>query len=240
MHSTVTAQVGGRSLTIQSGKIAKQAGGAVQVQYGETIVLVTVVAANDERPADFLPLTVEYQEKIYAAGRIPGNYFRREVGRPSEKETLTARLIDRPIRPLFPKQWRHETQVIATVLSMDQENDPDVLAMVGASAALTISDVHFAGPIAGVRVGRVDGQLIANPTLSQTQLSDINLIVAGSKTGVVMVEGGARNVPEADMLEAIFFGHQALQPLIAIQEELRAALGKPKRAFEPAARDAEL
>jgi polyribonucleotide nucleotidyltransferase len=240
MEKVFSADVGGQPLTIRSGKVAKQAGGAVTVQYGDTIVLVTVVAANDERPADFLPLSVEYQEKIYAAGRIPGNYFRREIGRPSEKETLTARLIDRPIRPLFPKQWRHETQVIATVLSMDQENDPDVLAMVGASAALTLSDIHFAGPIAGVRVARVDGQLIANPSLSQTQAADINLIVAGSKTGVVMVEGGAAVVPEKDMLEAVFFGHQALQPLIAIQEQLQAELGKPKRPFEPPAKDEAL
>jgi polyribonucleotide nucleotidyltransferase len=240
MEKTYSADVGGRPLTIRSGKIAKQAGGAVTVQYGDTIVLVTVVAANDERQTDFLPLSVEYQEKIYAAGRIPGNYFRREIGRPSEKETLTARLIDRPIRPLFPKQWRHETQVIATVLSMDQENDPDVLAMVGASAALTLSDIHFAGPIAGVRVARVDGQLIANPSLSQTQAADINLIVAGSKTGVVMVEGGAATVPEKDMLEAVFFGHEALQPLIAIQEQLQAEMGKPKRTFEPPAKDEAL
>jgi len=237
MEKIFTADVGGRPLTIRSGKVAKQAGGAVTVQYGDTIVLVTVVAANEERAADFLPLTVEYQEKIYAAGRIPGNYFRREIGRPSEKETLTARLIDRPIRPLFPKKWRYETQVIATVLSMDQENDPDVLAMVGASAALTLSDIHFAGPIAGVRVARVDGQLIANPTLSQAQAADINLMVAGSKTGVVMVEGGADMVPEADMLEAIFFGHQAMQPLIAIQEQLQAEMGKPKRPFEPPVKD---
>ena len=240
MEKSFTADVGGRPLTIRSGKLAKQAGGAVTVQYGDTIVLVTVVAANEERQADFLPLSVEYQEKIYAAGRIPGNYFRREIGRPSEKETLTARLIDRPIRPLFPKQWRFETQVIATVLSMDQENDPDVLAMVGASAALTISDIHFAGPIAGVRVARVDGQLIANPTLSQCQTADINLIVAGSKTGVVMVEGGAEMAPETDMLEAIFFGHQALQPLIAIQEQLHAEMGKAKREFQPLAKDEAL
>ena len=240
MEKSFTADVGGRPLIIRSGKLAKQAGGAVTVQYGDTIVLVTVVAANEERPADFLPLSVEYQEKIYAAGRIPGNYFRREIGRPSEKETLTARLIDRPIRPLFPKQWRFETQVIATVLSMDQENDPDVLAMVGASAALTISDIHFAGPIAGVRVARVDGQLVANPTLSQCQTADINLIVAGSKTGVVMVEGGAEMAPEADMLEAIFFGHQALQPLIAIQEQLQAELGKAKREFQPPSKDETL
>jgi polyribonucleotide nucleotidyltransferase len=240
MERIVTADVGGKPLTIRTGKVAKQAGGAAIVQYGDTVVLVTVVAANEERAASFLPLSVEYQEKIYAAGRIPGNYFRREIGRPSEKETLTARLIDRPIRPLFPKQWRYETQVIATVLSMDKENDPDMLAMVGASTALSISDIHFAGPIAGVRVARVEGELIANPTIEQAQASDINLIVAGSKTGVVMVEGGADMASEADMLEAIFFGHQAMQPLIAIQEELVAQCGKPKREFEPPAKDEEL
>jgi polyribonucleotide nucleotidyltransferase len=240
MEKIVSADVGGKTLTIRTGKVAKQAGGSVVVQHGETIVLVTVVAANEERPNSFLPLSVEYQEKIYAAGRIPGNYFRREIGRPSEKETLTARLIDRPIRPLFPKQWRFETQVIATVLSMDQENDPDMLAIVGASAALSISDIEFAGPIAGVRVARVEGQLIANPTISQCETADIKLIVAGSKTGVVMVEGGADMVSEADMLEAIFFGHQAMQPLIAIQEQLVAEVGKPKRAFEPPVKDEAL
>jgi polyribonucleotide nucleotidyltransferase len=240
MERIVTADVGGKTLSIRAGKVAKQAGGSVIVQYGETMVLVTVVAANEERAASFLPLSVEYQEKIYAAGRIPGNYFRREIGRPSEKETLTARLIDRPIRPLFPKQWRYETQVIATVLSMDKENDPDMLAMVGASAALCLSDIHFAGPIAGVRVARVNGELIVNPTINQSEEADINLIVAGSKTGVVMVEGGADIVSEADMLEAIFFGHQAMQPLIAIQEELVTQLGKPKREFEPPDQDEEL
>jgi polyribonucleotide nucleotidyltransferase len=165
MQKTVQCEIGGRILSIQTGKVAKQASGAAVVQYGDTIVLVTVVGASDIRDVDFLPLTVEYQEKIYAAGRIPGNYFRREIGRPSEKETLTARLIDRPIRPLFPKGWRNETQVIATVLSMDQENDPDVLAMIGASAALELSDIPFAGPIAAVRVGRIDGTLVANPAL---------------------------------------------------------------------------
>ena len=240
MERIVTADVGGKTLTIRTGKVAKQAGGSVVVQYGDTVVLVTVVAANEERAASFLPLSVEYQEKIYAAGRIPGNYFRREIGRPSEKETLTARLIDRPIRPLFPKQWRYETQVIATVLSMDKENDPDMLAMVGASTALCISDIHFAGPIAGVRVARVNGELIANPTLQQLEKADINLIVAGSKTGVVMVEGGADVASEADMLDAIFFGHQAMQPLIAIQEQLVAECGKPKREFEPPVKDEAL
>ncbi len=240
MERIVTADVGGKSLTIRTGKIAKQASGSVVVQYGDTVVLVTVVAANEERAASFLPLSVEYQEKIYAAGRIPGNYFRREIGRPSEKETLTARLIDRPIRPLFPKQWRYETQVVATVLSMDKENDPDMLAMVGASAALSISDIHFAGPIAGIRVARVNGELIANPTLAQTEEADINLIVAGSKTGVVMVEGGADVASEADMLEAIFFGHKAMQPLIEIQEQLTEQCGKAKRDFTPPEKDEAL
>ena len=191
-------------------------------------------------PMDFLPLTVEYQEKGYAAGRIPGNYFRREIGRPSEKETLTARLIDRPIRPLFPKGYRCETQVIATVLSMDKENDPDILAMIGASAALEISDIPFAGPIACVRVGRIDGQLIINPTVDEYENSDINIIVAGSKTGVVMVEGGGDIVSESDMLEAIFFGHKAMQPIIDMQVKLKEIHGVPKRPFIPPERDAEL
>ncbi len=240
METVLQAEIGGRPLTIQSGKLAKQASGSVLVKYGETVVLVTAVSSDDQRDIDFLPLSVEYQEKIYSAGRIPGNYFRREIGRPSEKETLTARLIDRPIRPLFPKKWRYETQVIAMVLSMDQENDPDVLAMVGASAALTISDIPFEGPIACVRVGRIDGRFVANPSLADTEKSDINLIVAGSRTGVVMVEGGADVVSEADMLEAIFFGHQALQPLIDIQEKLQEALGKPKREFDPPQPEPEL
>ena len=201
---------------------------------------MTVVAAHDERDSNFLPLTVEYQEKIYAAGRIPGNYFRREIGRPSEKETLTARLIDRPIRPLFPKEWRSEIQVIATVLSMDQENDPDTLAMIGASTALELSDIPFAGPIACVRVGRIDGQLKINPPSSESENSDINIIVAGSKTGVVMVEGGSDVVSEADMLEAIFFGHQQMQPLIDLQLKLKESHGMPKRPFTPPQKDPQL
>ena len=240
MEFKFKADVGGKSLSIQAGKVAKQASGSVVVQYGDTVVLVTAVSANNERDVDFLPLSVEYQEKIYAAGRIPGNYFRREIGRPSEKETLTARLIDRPIRPLFPKEYRFETQVIATVLSMDQENDADMLAMVGASAALEISNIPFAGPIASVRVGRIDGQFVANPTLSQMVESDINIIIAGSRTGVVMVEGGGDVVGEADMLEAIFFGHKAIQPIIDIQEQLKAEIGKPKRPFTPPEKDPAL
>ena len=240
METVLKTEVGGKPLSIETGKVAKQASGSVVVRYGDTMVLVAVVSTREERAADFLPLTVEYQEKIYAAGRIPGNYFRREIGRPSEKETLTARLIDRPIRPLFPKNYRYETQVIATVLSMDQENDPDVLAMIGASAALEISDIPFAGPIASVRVGRLDGQFKINPTIDDLEHSDINIIVAGSKTGVVMVEGGGNIVSEADMLEAIFFGHKAIQPIIELQEELRKTNGVPKRPFVPPQRDEEL
>lgn len=240
METLLKTEIGGKTLSIETGKIARQASGSVVVQYGDTIVLVTVVSSHEERAADFLPLTVEYQEKIYAAGRIPGNYFRREIGRPSEKETLTARLIDRPIRPLFPKKYRYETQVIATVLSMDQENDPDVLAMIGASAALEISDIPFAGPIACVRVGRIEGQLKINPTIDECDVSDINIIVAGSKTGIVMVEGGGNIISESDMLEAIFFGHEALQPLIDLQVKLKEINGVPKRPFTEPEKDEEL
>lgn len=221
--------------------MARQASGSVMVSYGDSRVLVTVVGSHDSRPgADFLPLSVEYQEKIYAAGRIPGNYMRREVGRPSEKETLTARLIDRPIRPLFPKGWTSEIQVMATVLSTDRENEPDVLAMVGASAAITLSDIPFEGPIAAVRVARVAGELIVNPPISLWEHADINMIVAGSRTGVVMVEGGGDEVSESEMLEAVFFGHTAMQPLINIQEKLRDKAGKAKREYSPPEKDAAL
>jgi len=240
MEKIVKAIVGGKELSIKTGKVARQASGAVMVQYGETIVLVTVVSSYDEKSVDFLPLSVEYQEKIYAAGRIPGNYFRREIGRPSEKETLSARLIDRPIRPLFPKGYCSEIQIIATVLAMDKENDPDILAMIGASAALELSDIPFAGPIASVRVGRVDGELIINPTLSEYEKSDINIIVAGSKTGVVMVEGGTKVVSESEIIEAIFFGHDKMQSIIDLQIKLKEIAGAPKRQFIPPEKDANL
>ena len=241
METALKATINGKELSIKTGKVAKQASGSVVVQYGDTMVLVTVVSSNEEREGfDFLPLTVEYQEKIYAAGRIPGNYFRREIGRPSEKETLTARLIDRPIRPLFPKDYRCEIQVIATVLSMDKENDPEVLAMIGASAALEISDIPFAGPVASVRVGRINGEFIINPTIEECTESDINIIVTGSKTGVVMVEGGSKNVSEADMLEAIFTGHKEMQPLIDMQVQLKEAVGVSKREFAPPETDKDL
>lgn len=241
MEILFKAEIGGKPMSIQTGKMAKQASGSVVVQYGDTMVLVTVVSSKEERPGtDFLPLTVEYQEKIYAAGRIPGNYFRREIGRPSEKETLTDRLIDRPIRPLFPKGYHNEIQVIATVLSMDQENDPDILAVTGASAALEISDIPFDGPIACVRVGRIDGELVVNPSITQLDQCDLNITLAGSKTGVVMMEGSAGCVSEADMLEAIFFGHQALQPIIDLQLKLKEAVGVAKQPFSPPAPDEAL
>jgi polyribonucleotide nucleotidyltransferase len=240
MEKLVKTELGGKTLSIRTGNMAKQASGSALVQYQDTIVLVTVVAAKEERQADFLPLTVEYQEKIYAAGRIPGNYFRREIGRPSEKETLTARLIDRPIRPLFPKGYRYETQLIATVLSMDQENDPDTLAMIGASAALEVSDIPFEGPIASVRVGRLDGKFVVNPIIERMEQSDVNIIVAGSKTGIVMVEGGGDIVSESEMLEAVFFGHEAIQPIIDLQLQLKESCGKPKRIIAEPEKDAEL
>lgn len=230
MEVSLKGEVGGQTLTLETGRLARQAGGAVLVSYGDTRVLVTVVASNEVREGiDFVPLTVEYQEKGYAAGRIPGNYFRREIGRPGEKATLAARIIDRPIRPLFPKDFRQETQIIAQVLSVDNENDPDVLAVTGASAALEVSTVPFTGPIACVCVGRVDGQFKANPTRQELENSDINLVVAGSRDAVVMVEGGGRFVKEEDMLNAIFFGHEAIQPLIDLQVQLREAIGVSKQ-----------
>ncbi len=230
----VETQLNDRPFSLETGRIAKQASGAVIVRMGDTVVLVTAVASRrPKEDIDFLPLVVDYQEMFYAAGRIPGGYFKRELGRPSEKETLTSRFIDRPIRPLFPKGFRNEIQIIATVLSVDPEIDSDVLAITGASAALSISDIPFAGPIAGVRVGRIDGQFIANPTKSQLLESDINLIVAASKDAVVMVEGGVAMLSEEDVLEAIFFGHKQAQTLIAQQEELVSRAGKAKMAFEP-------
>jgi polyribonucleotide nucleotidyltransferase len=231
MEQIVKTEIGGRELTISTGKIAKQASGSVIVQYGESMVLVTAAASGEGRDdIDFLPLTVEYMEKIYAAGKIPGNYFRREMGRPSEKATLTCRLIDRPIRPLFPDNYTNETQIIATVLSMDKENDPDILAMIGASASLAVSEIPFDGPIGAVRVGRINNQIIINPTIAQLNdpQCDINIVLTGSKTGITMVEGGGNIVSESNVMDAIFAGHEAMQPIIAIQEELVKLAGKPK------------
>lgn len=213
--------IGDKDFVFETGAVARQADGAVLVSFGETMVLVTATASKTIREGiDFFPLVVDYQEMAYAAGKIPGGFFKRE-GRPSEKEILTSRLIDRPLRPLFPKGFFNDVQIIATVLSVDQENDPDVLAICGASAALEISNIPFKGPVAAVRVGRVGGNWICNPTLSQVQEGDVSLVVAGSREAVVMVEGGGNELSEEDLLEAIFFGHQSLQPLLDLQEELK-------------------
>jgi polyribonucleotide nucleotidyltransferase len=220
--------------------MARQAHGATVITYGDTKVLCTAVSASKMREGqDFFPLTVNYQEKFYAAGKIPGSFFRRERGA-SERETLICRLIDRPMRPLFPKGYLFETQIMPTVVSADLINDPDTLAMVAASAAVVVSDIPFAGPIAAVRVGRVGGQLIANPTRLQMAESDMDIVVSGSRDAVMMVEGEADLVSEDDMLEAIFFGHNALQPLIDMQLKLQELVGKPKRQFEVAKADPAL
>jgi polyribonucleotide nucleotidyltransferase len=233
--------INGQSLHIETGRIAKQASGSAVVTFGETVVLVTVVSTDEVREGiDFLPLSVEYQEMSYAGGRFPGNYFRRDMGRPGERETLTARLIDRPLRPLFPKNYHYEIQVIATVLSTDKENEADVLAILGASTALGVSDIPFAGPIAAVRVGRIHGEFVTNPTISQQEECDINLIVAGNKSAVVMVEGGSQFASESDMIEAIFYGHEALQPMLDMQLEIVKNVGKPKREIPPNVRDSAL
>jgi polyribonucleotide nucleotidyltransferase len=217
--------------------MAKQADGSVVIRQGDTMVLVTAVAASTTRPGvDFMPLTVDYLEKTSAAGRIPGGYFKRE-GRMTEVEILTSRLIDRPSRPLFPKGWRFDTQVIAMVVSSDRENVSDVLAMTGASCALLISDIPFAGPYAGVRVGRIDGQFVVNPTFSDREKSDLDLVVACSRDAIVMVEGGCAEVAEDVIVDALMFAHKEAQPLLDLQEKLRAAIGKPKREFIPPAKD---
>ncbi|MCK4559247.1 MAG: polyribonucleotide nucleotidyltransferase [Calditrichia bacterium] len=232
MFVSKSVQIGNKTLTIETGKLARQADGAVTVRYGDTMVLVTAVASQEAREdIDFFPLSVEYREKTYAAGKIPGGFFKRE-GRPSEKEILSARLIDRPIRPLFPDNFKSETQIIATIISMDKGNDADVLAAVGASTALGISDIPFEGPIASVRVGKLDGQLIVNPTISDIDKCSIEFIVAGSEDSIVMVEGEAKEISEAEMLEAIKFAHEEIKKIIALQKELISEVGKPKREIE--------
>jgi len=241
MIKNATAHVNDKILSIETGRVARESSGAVIVTMGETVVLVTVVSTDEVREGiDFIPLTVDFQEMSYSAGKIPGNFFRRDMGRPSEKETLTSRLIDRPLRPLFPQNYNFETQIIASVLSFDKQNDPDPLGIFGASAAITVSDIPFGGPVGSAQIGRVDGKLIAFPTLEEQEKSDLNLIVAGTKTDVVMVEGDGTFVSEDDMLEAIFFGHQALQPIIDMQIELQDAVGKEKRHFLTPSKDEEL
>jgi polyribonucleotide nucleotidyltransferase len=233
MHKKISREWAGRTLTIEADKVAKQADGAVLVHYGETIVLVTAVATREAKEgADFFPLLVNYIEMTYAAGRIPGGFFKRE-GRPTDREVLSSRLIDRGIRPLFPPGFHSDTQVIATVLSADQQNDPSLLGIIGASAALQISDIPFAGPLAGVKVGRVDGDFIINPTTDDLAGSDLELIVAGNREGVAMVEGGSKIVNEEVMLEAIFSGYEALTSILAMQDELQEVCGKDKRPYTP-------
>ncbi len=221
-------EFGGRTLTIQTGKLAQQATSAVTVQYGESVVLTTLCVSKEAREGvDFLPLTIDYEERLYAAGKIPGGFIRRE-GRPSTEATLAGRLTDRPIRPLLPKAWRREIQLIITVLSADQQNDPDILAIIGSSAALAISPVPFAGPVAASRIGYINDELVLNPTMAQMEGSDLDLVVVSTKEKVIMIEAGAREVSESLAMEALRFGHQANQAIITLQEQLRSAIGMPK------------
>jgi len=235
MHIKESVELGGRTLTLETGKLAKQADGAVVVSYGDTMVLVTACGSKNPREGiDFFPLTVEYAEKTAAAGKIPGGYFKRE-GRPTEQEILTCRLIDRPSRPLFPKGYKNEVQVIGTVLSYDKENPSDVLAMCGASAALHISGIPWAGPYAAVRVGRLPGpdghQFVVNPTFAEREKSDLDMVVAATRDAIVMVEGGANQLSEDVMIDALLFAHQSCQPILDLIEKIRAAVGVEKRVF---------
>lgn len=231
MEKSFRMELAGRSLIVETGKMAKQASGAVLVRYGETVVLVTSTASKEAREGmDFFPLTVDYEEKMYAVGKMPGGFLRRE-GRPGNSAILNARLIDRPIRPLFDKRCRNDIHVMATVLSVDYDNAPELCGMLGASASLGISDIPWDGPIAGVRVGRVDGKFVINPTQEQLKVSTLNITVAGSETSILMVEGGAQEAPEEDVLDAIMFGHETIKELVAFQKKIIEEVGKPKRTL---------
>lgn len=235
-----TIKVGDKELSVETGRVAKQADGSVVVRYGDTMVLVTAVSARTPREGlDFFPLTVEYRESSYSAGRIPGNYFRRE-GRPNEKEVLTCRLIDRPVRPLFPDGYKYETQIVGTVISADADNDPDVIAITGASCALYLSDIPFVNPIAGVRIGLIEGKYIINPTYDQRRDSELNLVVAGTEEAIVMVEAEASEVAEKIMVEALMLAHKEIKRLCLWQKELYKALEIEKRPFEPPTIDESL
>jgi polyribonucleotide nucleotidyltransferase len=228
----VKANVGGKEILLETGRLANQADGAVWVQCGDTVVLVTACSQPLDFDKGFFPLTVDYSEKMYAAGRIPGSFFRREIGRPSERETLVSRLIDRPMRPLFPKGFKDEIQVLANVISADQENDSDTLALTGASASLCLSSIPFAGPVAGARIGRINGQFVLNPTISELKNSDLNFMFAATREAVVMVEGEADFVPEKIVAEALAWAHKEIQPLIEAQEDLTRLAGKEKQAMK--------
>jgi polyribonucleotide nucleotidyltransferase len=229
---SVTVDVGGRPLILETGKIAKQANGAITARYGDTVVLTTACMNSTPNDRDFLPLTVDYKENTYSAGKIPGGFFKRE-GRPSEKEVLTSRLIDRPMRPLFPEAWRNETQIVSMVLSADSANDPDVIALTSASAAAFCSDLPFETPIAAVRVGQLDGQLVINPSVAEQKTSSINIVIAASEEGIVMVESGALEVSEETVVEALEFGHAAVKKIIAAIRDLHNQI-KPKKVVVPA------
>jgi polyribonucleotide nucleotidyltransferase len=240
MSRKLEIDLAGRRLSLETGRLAKQAHGSVLAQYGETVVLATVTSAYEGRDkVDFLPLTVDYVEKTFAAGKIPGGFFKRE-GRASEKEVLTSRLIDRALRPLFPKGYDRETQIMVTVLSADRDNDTDALSLIAASAALQVSDVPHNGPVAALRMGRIDGKLAVSPTLGNLENSDISLMVAAKPDSIVMLEGGAEVVDEDTVVEALFTAHEAMQPLFEMQEELRNLAGKPKREFTQKSLDPEL
>ncbi len=229
MQQKVTAQIGATHISIETGKIARLADGAVVVSCGDTMVMASAVSATAIKEGqDYFPLTVDYREKAAAAGKFPGGYFKRE-GRPTEKETLTSRMIDRPLRPLFPQGYFYDTQVISLLLSADGENDPDILALNGASAALCVSDIPFAGPIGAVRIGRVNGQFVANPTHTEREQSDLDLVYVGTENDVIMIEGSAKEVPEADFVKALEFAHGHAREMVRIQKELAAQVGKPKR-----------
>src|SRR5579864_6230900 len=219
----VSIEVGGRPLILETGKIARQANCAITARYGDTVLLVSACMANKPNDRDFLPLTVDYREYTYSAGKIPGGFFKRE-GRPTEKEILVSRLIDRPLRPLFPESWRNETQVNAMVLSADSENDPDVIAVTGAAAAVYCSDLPFATPIAAVRVGLLNGQLVANPTVAEQKTSLLNIVVVGSEEAIVMVEAGALEVSEDTVADALDFAHTQIKRIVAAIKELSAQL----------------
>lgn len=227
-----TFLLGGRPLVIETGKLAKQANGSVLVRYGDTVVLVTATMSSEPREGiDFFPLVVDYEERMYAVGKIPGGWGRRE-GKPTEMAILSSRMIDRPLRPLFPKGFRNDVQVVATVLSVDKDNAPETPALIGASAALSISDIPFGGPVGAVHIGRVDGEFVINPTVEQNEKSDIHLTVAGTKDAVMMVEAGADEVPEEEMLDAIMFGHEVIKELVAFQEQIQSEVGIPKKEVE--------
>ena len=240
MVHVVEVDIAGRTLRLETGRVAKQADGAIWASYGDTVVLATAVAAQTAKPGtDFLPLTVDYQEKAYAAGKIPGGYFKRE-GRPAEKEVLTSRLIDRPIRPLFPDGYYFETQVIASVLSADKTGSSDVIGITAASAALAVSNIPFNGPVAGVKIGRINGQLIVNPDLEAMEQSELNLVVAGTADAVMMVEAGANELPEQTMLEALELAHSEIKKIVRKIDELAKKVGRVKRAVVAESIDAAL